>query len=117
MPAAPPSLNRVGSRGNAAGAYWPFKRAKDEWQLAIANGVGYADRVYRRAWVRAYVWHTTNRRRDEGNYRVLLEKAAGDALVARRWIADDVAGVYSFERVHLDVGDRERTLFVVEVGP
>lgn len=41
------------------------------------------------------------RRRDEGNFRVILEKAFGDALVAGGWLADDTADLYRFGEVKL----------------
>jgi hypothetical protein len=34
--------------------------------------------------------------RDQGNYRVLVEKALGDALVAGGWLRDDCWSMYEF---------------------
>jgi hypothetical protein len=41
------------------------------------------------------------RRRDEGNFRVILEKALGDALVEGGWLADDTADLYRFGAMEL----------------
>ena len=41
------------------------------------------------------------RRRDEGNFRVILEKALGDALVEGGWLSDDTADLYGFGAVEL----------------
>lgn len=41
------------------------------------------------------------RRRDEGNFRVILEKALGDALVSGGWLGDDTSDLYRFDRLEL----------------
>jgi hypothetical protein len=41
------------------------------------------------------------RRRDEGNFRVILEKALGDALVEGGWLPDDTSDLYRFGQVEL----------------
>jgi hypothetical protein len=41
----------------------------------------------------------TKRRRDEGNFRVVIEKALGDVLVRGGWLPDDTPDHYRFERV------------------
>src|SRR5947207_1933958 len=46
----------------------------------------------------------TRRRRDEGNYRALLEKALGDALVEGRWLVDDTPERFTFGTVSFAEG-------------
>lgn len=42
------------------------------------------------------------RRRDEGNFRVVLEKALGDALTNGRWLADDTTEFYRFGKLLIE---------------
>ena len=44
------------------------------------------------------------RRRDSGNYRVMLEKALGDALVEGGWLPDDTPEHYEFGGVTFTEG-------------
>ncbi len=44
----------------------------------------------------------TRRRRDEGNFRWLLEKALGDALQNGGWLPDDTPEFYLFGRCQFD---------------
>jgi hypothetical protein len=96
---APPSLNRE------AGRHWSsFRRTKQRWQ-AIFEGLLMASELPRgleSVSATAALRFPVRRPRDEGNFRWLLEKALGDALVRGRWIADDTAdrfrtGELSFE--------------------
>ena len=88
----PPSLNAE------KGQHWSrFHRTKQRWQgilagLLLVGGVPReCDRVYAEASLR----FPQHRRRDEGNFRWMLEKALGDALVAGRWLDDDTGGKFS----------------------
>lgn len=105
----PPSLNQVGSRG-----HWRrFHGLKKAWQ----NDVGLllmAERVPRgleRVEATARLVFPQARRRDEGNFRALLEKVVGDALVAGAFLPDDTPELYRFGAVTFDVepGVRKRT--------
>lgn len=42
------------------------------------------------------------RRRDEGNFRALIEKALGDALQNGGWIPDDTPELYRFGELKFD---------------
>lgn len=53
----------------------------------------------------AVLFFPVARRRDEGNYRWLLEKALGDALVNGGWLPDDTPDRYRFSRVEFSRGD------------
>jgi len=50
---------------------------------------------------RATLQFKQRRRRDEGNFRVILEKALGDALVEGGWLKDDTAEQYRFGGLEL----------------
>lgn len=90
----PPSLNRIGTRGG----HWTVTRAKTRWQdifevlLMTSNLSRNQDRLRATARLRLPV----RRRRDEGNYRWLLEKSLGDALVNGRWLLDDTPEYFTF---------------------
>lgn len=89
----PPSLNRVLYQ------HWAQQRAakvalqRDLGVLLMASPfpAGRAASVDASATIR----FPTRRRRDEGNYRAVLEKALGDALVPR-WLPDDTPDRYRF---------------------
>jgi hypothetical protein len=42
------------------------------------------------------------RRRDEGNFRTIIEKSLGDALVNGGWLSDDTPEHYRFGAVDLE---------------
>lgn len=52
------------------------------------------------------------RGRDEGNFRWMLEKALGDALVTGRWLSDDTGGRFSTGAVTFETerGPKRTTL-------
>jgi hypothetical protein len=66
------------------------------------------------AWVtvRARMRFPDKRRRDEGNFRMVIEKALGDALVSGGYISDDTPDKYRFLGVEFDAekGPKEMTL-------
>lgn len=98
----PPSLNVIAGRG----ARFAFTRAKRRWQADLATllmlrGV---PRRLDRVEATATMTFSTRRRRDEGNFRVLLEKALGDALVEGGWLDDDTPDRYSFGAVTFALG-------------
>lgn len=99
-PDTPPSLNSVGSRGGPMA----FHRVKKQWQeyfelLLMQTG-------FPRDWLEmkatARLRFPTKHRRDEGNYRTLIEKALGDALVNGGWLPDDTPDHFLFDRVHFE---------------
>lgn len=104
FPGTPPSFNKVGHTGSR----WNWTREKKHWQqtiemLLMAECV---PRGLRRVEARAELWFPTHRRRDEGNYRTLLEKCLGDALVNGKWITDDTPEHFSFGRVEFMHGSK-----------
>jgi hypothetical protein len=105
----PPSLNAVAGRPNAAA----WRRFKVLWgeligqELIAAQARGELP-VGNLDWVEAagVIRFATRRERDEGNYRAVLEKALGDALVGDRrvwpgghWLPDDTHEHFVFRQV------------------
>jgi hypothetical protein len=90
----PPSLNRVGSRGS----HWAYDDKKRQWQtdLGLLLMAAKLPRGLERVEASASLRFPTVKRRDEGNFSWMLEKALGDALTEGRWLKDDQAGMYSF---------------------
>jgi hypothetical protein len=113
FPETPPSLNRVGSRGG----HWAWTRAKKQWQEQIEMML-LAQKVPRglmTVGAAATMRFTTNRRRDEGNYRALIEKSLGDALVRGGWLIDDTSDFYVFGAVtFLPKGKTPETMIILE---
>lgn len=125
IPRTPKSLNQLGARGNPR----LFHREKKSWEeelalTMIAEGLpGWPKGPQlHRVDARAVLRFRSNRRRDEGNFRVLLEKALGDALRGHigawregKWIPDDTPDHYSFKALEIspDLGPA-RTLITLE---
>jgi hypothetical protein len=104
IPETPPSFNTVGSRG-----HWrKYTKVKKEWQEMIGilllaewahqHGTHHG-KMITPVRVTATMRFPQKRSRDEGNFRVMLEKATGDALVAGKWIPDDTPEFYTFGTV------------------
>ncbi|HEY3434059.1 MAG TPA: hypothetical protein VGK41_00260 [Solirubrobacterales bacterium] len=110
----PPSFNAA-SMGR--GAHWSkVRRHKLDWerwlQLALLERRVPKDLL--RVEAAAMLNFPTDRRRDEGNYRVLLEKALGDVLQAGGWLPDDTPDRYQFGAVQFNVpAEREETFVTV----
>lgn len=99
IPATPPSLNQIGYR-----SHWAVgRRHKMLWQewISTALMVAAVPRGLGAVVATAEVRFPQRRRRDEGNFRVILEKALGDALVEGGWLPDDTAEHYRFDRLEL----------------
>jgi hypothetical protein len=95
----PPSLNQLGARGSSRQWHRKKKQLQNEVELLLlAEGV---PKRLARAEVTGTLYFPTVRGRDEGNYRSILEKAVGDALVNGGWLADDTPNRYSFGKLQL----------------
>lgn len=110
----PPSLNRMGTRGS----HWTVTRTKTRWQdifeqLLMASGL---ERGQGRVRATASLRLPVRRKRDEGNYRWLLEKALGDALVNGRWLLDDTPDYFTFGAVTFEEPGPPRTTVTLEVA-
>lgn len=114
IPGSPPSLNALGARGGGPA----FHRKKRQWQGLIGQAILASElpvllaggRQARSIEATAEILFKFNRRRDEGNFRAMLEKCLGDALVddpkawpGGRWLADDDADRFRFGRLELVV--------------
>lgn len=117
LPGTPPSFNAVGLH-----SHWTKgRKEKQRWQEMIETLL-MAERAPRgmaSAQASAEMFFKERRRRDEGNFRTILEKACGDALVNGGWIPDDTPEFYRFGSVGLNapcVG-QPRTLLTVTFRP
>jgi hypothetical protein len=118
---APPSLNKLGARGRPV----DFHRTKKRWQGTLEGyltAATYSGRQHERLprpikWARitATIEFPTNRRRDEGNFRSLLEKALGDALTNGGWLADDTGDSYRFQRLDLKHNPRKGKATTIQI--
>lgn len=98
IPAVPPSLNQIGFR-----SHWAVgRRAKQDWEqwLLIALLEQRVPKGLKSVSATATIRFKQRRKRDEGNHRVLLEKALGDVL-QNGWLDDDTPEQYRFGRVEL----------------
>jgi hypothetical protein len=98
VPGTPPSLNAVGYR-----SHWSVgRKLKREWEqmLGTALMVARVPRGLEAVSATAEIHFKQKRRRDPGNFRVILEKALGDIL-QQGWIEDDTAEYFSFGVVQL----------------
>ena len=96
----PPSMNAVGGH-----SHWTvFRKHKKAWQrdIEMALLVAQVPRHLQRVVAVASLRFTVDRRRDEGNFRMLLEKALGDALTNGGWLPDDTPDEYEFGKVHFE---------------
>jgi hypothetical protein len=104
----PPSLNAIAGRGSRH----VFNRAKRSWQSDL-GALLLAERMPRRlarVEASATLAFAVARRRDEGNFRTLIEKALGDALVEGGWLEDDTPDQFSFGRVAFAHGPARTTI-------
>lgn len=90
---APPSMNAFGSGDPRA--YYPKKQL---WQEMLVELLAAARLPKPLGFVLAEgrVGFPNRIKRDQGNFRVLLEKALGDALQAGGWLANDDWDSYEF---------------------
>lgn len=96
LPGLPKSLNRVGSRGS----HFAFHREKKAWEgmIVIALLEEKVPKNVDRVEAGATLYPPTAHRRDEGNYRTMLEKCLGDALQLG-WLPDDDPGHFQFKEL------------------
>lgn len=97
LPGIPKSLNAVGSRGS----HFAWQNEKKKWegmmfialrQAKVPEGLVYVEAT-------AILHPKTNHKRDEGNFRAILEKALGDILQAGGWLDDDDDTKFRFGRL------------------
>lgn len=103
IPGTPPSFNAVGLH-----SHWAVgRKAKQDWEQWIHFAIleqavprGLMPRGLKSVTASAAIRFKQKRKRDEGNFRVILEKALGDVL-QNGWISDDTPEYYRFGRVEL----------------
>lgn len=116
LPGIPKSLNKVGSRGS----HFAFHREKKSWEgmITIALLEVKVPKGLERVEAKALLHPPTAHRRDEGNYRTMLEKALGDALQLG-WIPDDDPDHFAFRELRF--GEKAKkpglTLITLDTTP
>lgn len=115
LPGTPPSYNIT------AHAHWQkVRREKQKWQRACETAlmVAAVPRGLGSVLVSGRLEFTQRRRRDEGNFRVILEKALGDALTNGGWLEDDTPDHYQFGKLEIVApAPRPRTLVTIAWSP
>lgn len=116
LPQTPPSLNKLGARGNPR----QFHRRKKGWQqlfegeLTFGTASDVLPRRVDRVTVTGRMEFKTRRRRDCVNFQPLIDKALGDALVNGGWLADDTPEHYRFAELDL-VGGCEQARTILDL--
>ena len=112
IPGTPPSFNAVGFR-----THWAIgRRHKQQWEqwLSIALLEQRVPRGLKSVRATATIRFKQRRRRDEGNFKPLLEKALGDVL-QNGWLPDDTPEHFRFGSVDLLAPvDRPETIVVLD---
>lgn len=99
----PPSMND--KKSGYGGGHWSRRSGTQKLWQGIFGTLLMATRVPRgitAVRVTANLRFPRAARRDEGNFRMVIEKALGDALTKGGWIPDDEPEHYSFERVEFN---------------
>lgn len=91
---APPSMNAWGRSGDG----FKYMNIKDQWQEVFKSRLEEArlPKGLRRVYAEGEATFPDRARRDQGNFRVLIEKALGDALTKGGWLEDDDWSSYEF---------------------
>jgi hypothetical protein len=112
VPGTPPSFNKVGLH-----SHWAVgRKAKQDWErwLLIALLEQRVPKELKSVSAAATIRFKERRRRDEGNFKALLEKALGDVL-QNGWIEDDTPNYYRFGHVELFAPvERPETIVVLD---
>jgi hypothetical protein len=94
----PPSLNALMYRN-----WRVHQRVKKQWQglfgmalLASPLPKVHTPEIPRAIYAKAEMWFPARRKRDEGNYRSIVEKCLGDALVDGNYLDDDTPDKFRF---------------------
>jgi len=90
----PPSLNAFGRSGDG----FVYLNLKEQWGEALRVELERSKlpKGLAHVLVEGEVTFPDRQRRDQGNYRVLIEKALGDALTSGGWLPDDDWQHYEF---------------------
>lgn len=110
----PPSFNKINPASGAGGK--AYHRHKSRWEGIVAM-LFMAERIPRRlkrVEVSVTMRFRTGHARDLGNFRVLIEKAAGDGLKKGGWLEDDDSERYSFTDIAFEEKGPNRTTLTVK---
>ena len=112
IPSTPPSFNKVGLH-----SHWSVgRKAKQDWEqwLLIALLEQRVPKGLASINASATIRFKERRRRDEGNFKPLIEKALGDVL-QNGWLEDDTPELYRFGAVELLAPvERPETIVVLD---
>lgn len=94
----PMSLNNNGAAANS----FSYQTSKKKWEGRLTQLLVDAQvpRSLKYVFVEGQMCFADSARRDQGNFRFMVEKALGDALVAGGWLPDDSWEFYEFGRLH-----------------
>jgi hypothetical protein len=114
----PKSLNTTGARGGPGGVPWGYIAEKRKWEgnFQIRLMTEKVPRKLTSVRASAALTFPSRRRRDEGNYRFMLEKALGDTLVSGGWLEDDTPDAFVFEGVRFAEPGPALTVVTLEVS-
>ncbi len=114
IPGTPPSVNELALNTRSRA----YRVTRDAWMRdmhAVMHESGNVlPRNLARAHAHAILSFPTLRRRDEGNYRSLLEKWLGDVLQANGRLRDDTPEFYRFGSVVFATGGEACTTLVID---
>lgn len=116
IPEVPPSLNGMGFGGR--NSHMKLHRLKKRWEgyFVITLLENKVPKALTRVRASARLRFRVKRRRDEGNFRWLLEKALGDALQANGNLDDDTADEFTFGTLTFEADrGQPRTTVTLEV--
>lgn len=102
---APPSYNAIGSGRGTGAAALVGASLKQAWQALFREALGETSlpKPLGYVLVEGTVTFPDRGRRDQGNFRVVIEKALGDALVEGGWLDDDDWARYEFGQLSMRV--------------
>jgi hypothetical protein len=102
---APPSYNAIGGGRGTGAAAMVGANLKQTWEGIFREALAKTalPKGLARVVVEGTIVFPTHGRRDQGNFRVVIEKALGDALVAGGWLSDDRWEMYEFGQLAMEV--------------
>jgi len=102
---APPSYNAIGSGRGTGGAAMVGANMKQTWERIFQEALAASPlpKGLARVLVEGTIVFPDRGRRDQGNFRVVIEKALGDALVSDNYLEDDRWEMYEFGQLSMEV--------------
>jgi hypothetical protein len=102
---APPSYNALGGGRGTGAAAMVGAQMKQTWQAIFREALAPTalPKGLAKVLVEGTIVFPDRGRRDQGNFRVVIEKALGDALVDGGWIEDDDWTRFEFGQLSMEV--------------